>query len=256
MEYLERAKIIARKAGDLLKKYFDMHVKEEEKGIRDIVTKADKESEQIIKKEIKKYFPRHSILAEESGAHYIDKDYLWVIDPLDGTANFVHHVPFFNVSIALKYRKDTICAVVYNPILNEMFYAKNNGFSYLNGKIIKPSYNDEIKRAFLGTCHSNNDKSIRRFINLLSVLKYKTRDIRKFGSAALEICYVASGRFNAFIGIDVKPWDVSAALLIAKNAGCKIRSMFNEKDNNVFVSSPAIYKKLNRIIRGVEKNDK
>jgi myo-inositol-1(or 4)-monophosphatase len=251
---LNFAKSLAIEAGNLIKSYFYKEVKAFSKGKRDIVTKVDKISESLIIKKINKIFPEHSILAEESGKHQKQSDYEWVIDPLDGTTNFKHHIPFFNVSIALKHKKDLVLGVVYAPLTNEIFYARKGSKAYLNNKTIKPSKEKELEKCFLGCCHSNSDQSISKFLCSLKTLKYKTRDIRKFGSAALEICYVAAGRLNAFLGIDVKPWDFSAAILIARQAGCKTRPLFNDAENNIFVSSPYIYNKLEPLIEKIERD--
>ena len=248
---VEFAKSLAKKAGNLLKEYFDKEFLIYEKGERDVVTEADKRAEELIKNEIRERFPNHKILAEESGLENKNSNYLWVIDPLDGTTNFTHHIPFFNVSIALKKNEKTLIGVVYNPILDELFYAYNDK-SFLNERQIRPKNNSDLKKAFIGCCHSNDKKAIKRFLSLLRLLKPRTRDARKFGSGALEICYVACGRLDAFISFDAKLWDISAGLLIAKNAGCKIIENLNNEEGNVFVSSQSIFDKLEPLIKKIK----
>lgn len=228
MELLEFAKNTAKAAGIILSDYFNKELIEQEKGFGDIVTEADKKAEEIIIKRIKENYPTHAILAEESGKMG-KNDYVWVIDPLDGTTNFKHHIPYFNVSIALKYKEKTILGVVYNPVLDEMFYAQDK--AYMNGKLIYPIQDIELHKMFIGVCHSSKKESIEKFVKATANYKFKVREIRRLGSSALEICYVASGRLAAFFGYDLKPWDYEAALYIAEKANCYI-----EKDqNNIMV---------------------
>lgn len=225
-KYLEFAKSVARGAGRILRRYFKQDLSENIKGFGDIVTEADMESEKYIIDKIKRRYKNHSILAEESG-EIGGTEYRWIIDPLDGTTNFRHHIPYFNISIALKYRNDTILGVVYNPILDEMFYATSDSLAMMNGKIIKPSDQQELSKMFIGICHGSSRESIQKFLDSTSKYKFHVREIRRLGSAGLEICYVASGMLGAFIGIDLKPWDYEAALLIAKRAGCYVETEGN-----------------------------
>ena len=250
-EAVNVAKNIAKKAGKLLNDYFKKDFSVYEKGERDIVTEADEKVENFIKNEIKSYYSEHSILAEESGMENKKSKYIWIIDPLDGTTNFTHHIPFFNISIALKEHEKTLLGVVYNPLLDELFYAYEDK-AFLNEKIIRPRENNELKKALIGCCHSNDKKAIRRFLSLLKMLKPKVRDVRKFGSGALEICYVACGRLDAFISFDAKVWDIEAGLLIAKNSGCNVIENLNDEQGNVFVSSPSMFDKLTTLIKKIK----
>lgn len=225
-DYLEFAKSVARGAGKIIRKYFKSEVSESIKGFGDIVTEADARSEEYIIQRIRKRYRDHSILAEESGG-IEGSEYRWIVDPLDGTTNFKHHIPYLNISIALKHTDNTIVGVVYNPILDEMFYATVNTPAMMNDKEIKPSDQSDPSRMFIGICHGSSRESIQRFLDNTSKYKFHVREIRRLGSAGLEICYVASGMLSAFIGIDLKPWDYEAALLIAKRAGCYIETEGN-----------------------------
>ncbi|MEM2379999.1 MAG: inositol monophosphatase family protein [Candidatus Anstonellales archaeon] len=218
-EYLEFSMNIAREAGNILKRYFRDEIEEMEKGVGDLVTEADRASEEYLIRAIKDNYPNHAILAEESG-YSEGSEYTWVIDPLDGTTNFRHHIPYFNVSIALEHKQEVVVGVVYNPILDEMFYATKDSEARLNGKKIAPAQDLDLKNMFIGICRGNDRPSKEEFIRLTEQYVFKAREIRRLGSAALEICYVASGRLAAFIGLNLKPWDYRAAMLIAERAGC------------------------------------
>lgn len=239
MELLDFTIDVIKDAGVILRKRFYENVQEYEKGFADIVTEADKEAENYIIRRIKDTYPNHKILSEEIG-EIGEGEYLWVIDPLDGTTNFRHHIPYFAISIALKYRQDTILGVVYNPILDEMYYAKDK--AYMNGNLIRPSEDVDLSKAFLGICHGNDKQSIDRFIATTGYYKYRVREIRRLGCASLEIVYVASGRLAAFFGYDLKPWDYEAALHIARKAGCYVET---DKNNILVYGSEQIRKKLN-----------
>ncbi len=216
---------IVKEGGEILKKRFYENIQEYQKGFADIVTDVDKEVENYIIKRIKDEYPNHMILSEEIGE--IGKgDYLWILDPIDGTTNFRHHIPYFAISLALKHKNNTILGIVYNPILDEMYYGYEG--AYLNGIPIRPLEDIELDKAFLGICHSNDKLSIDRFVAATSYYKYKVREIRRLGCASLEISYVASGRLGAFFGYNLKPWDYEGALHIAKQAGCYIETHGND----------------------------
>ena len=187
------------------------------KSPHEILTRADLKSEEIIIKAIRENFPAHQILSEEQGEVGTEADYLWVLDPLDGTTNFSMHNPLWSVSLALAYRKEIILGVVYAPILNELYVAEKDKGAELNSQKISVS---EIKDGkVLNTyCHGSTEKDMRRAIKYYAYQKLHGLDCRQLGSAALELAYVASGRIESITIPGVNSWDVAAGALLVKEA--------------------------------------
>lgn len=254
MEYLEDAIVAAKLAGKYLREtYYKGNVQMEFKSQKEIVTNADKGAEKIILDYLMEKYPTHKFISEESKLKDVESDFVWYIDPLDGTTNFFYRIPYFNVSIALEHRKHGFIGVVYDPINDELFYAVRNQGAFLNGNKIKPNEITNLKVAFITSCHGRDSNQIDTFINLMKKFKHEARDMRKLGSAALELCSVACGRTNAFIGYGTKPWDVKAGLLIARESGCSISGIFEDEmdTDEVLVSSPQLFNEIKRIIRDI-----
>lgn len=189
------------------------------KGRDNIVTDVDKKSESIIIKRLLSSFPGHAVLSEEAGLHIRPSPYKWIIDPLDGTTNFAHAFPFFCVSIALEYEGKVILGVVFDPLRDELFCAEAGRGAYLNNARIAVSGVKELEQSFLATGFSygkaRKDRNIKYFKRLLM----ETMAIRRAGSAALDLCYVACGRLDGYWELDLHPWDSAAGSLIVKEAG-------------------------------------
>jgi myo-inositol-1(or 4)-monophosphatase len=185
-----------------------------------LVTEADKESEKRIFEIIRENYPKHHILSEESGDIPSDSDYKWIIDPLDGTVNYAHGVPIFTVSIGIEKNKEIIAGVVYDPSRDEMFTAIKNGGAYLNNRKIQVSKVTDISKSMLVTGFPYNVKEnpyncLDHFRNFM----ISAQAVRRLGSAALDACYVACGRFDGFWEVALNPWDMAAGSLIAAEAG-------------------------------------
>lgn len=246
----------AKKAGKVILSYrgkFTDLNKVKYKGERDIVTKADFEAEKIIKETILKNFPSHEILAEETPRGHELADFLWVIDPLDGTVNFSHDYPHFCVSIALKKREQTILGVIFDPILNELFTAVKGKGCFLNGKKVFVSQNSELIRVLLNTGFSYNRGEKMEFtLEAVKRMLYKIKDIRRSGSAALDLAYVACGRVDAYLEYHLKPWDLTAGALMVEEAGGKVSGPTGEKlkplPTDCFASNGLVHKKLLEMI--------
>ena len=223
----------ALKAGKILHEGFGTSFKVFNKeGKNNLVTEFDKRSERIIIESIKEIFPNHTFLAEESGETGKLKDDAieWIIDPLDGTVNFAHSLPIFSVSIAAVLNREILCGVVYNPMLDELFVAEKDKGSYLNGKPIKVSLSEKLETSFLVTgfpynVNKNPCGCIDQFISILM----EGIPVRRLGSAALDLSYVACGRFDGFWEINLHPWDVAAGVLLVKEAGGKV-TQYNMDD--------------------------
>jgi len=230
--FLEFAIKIAKKAGSIQMKYFGNITSLQKKSTNiDLVTKADIESEKYIINQITKKYPNHSIVAEESGNIFNNSEYLWVIDPLDGTTNFTHNLPIFAVSIGLiKKNKSVICGVVYNPAADKCFYAEHSKGSFLNGKPIRCTINDKLSNSLLVTGFPYlHDKKYDISFKLFKEFYDKTRGMRRLGAASLDLCFVAMGRFDGYYEFSLKPWDICAGALIVNEAGGKVTDWYNSK---------------------------
>lgn len=226
--YTKTAIKAAIAGGDVLKKYFNKGIKVDYKGKIDPVTIADKNSQKKILQIIKKNFPEHAILAEEENKNKITSEYCWIIDPLDGTVNFIHGVKVFSVSIALSYKGEIISGVVYAPLLDEFFVAEKDKGAYLNGKRIKISNINTLIKSLVVTgfpYYVQNDSS--DILNLFDKILTRVQGLRRLGSAAIDLCHVACGRFEVFWEEGLKPWDVAAGSLIVTEAGGKITDYSN-----------------------------
>jgi myo-inositol-1(or 4)-monophosphatase len=211
----------AKSAGEVLMSYFGKltHVDNKSTDI-DLVTHADIDSERLIIQAIQSEFPHHNIIAEESDFDKIDSDYCWVVDPLDGTTNFVHTLPIFAVSIGLRYKNKTILGVVYNPVYNQCFHATLNGGAFLNNSLINKSSTNTLSESLLvtGFPYIHDDRWQASF-KLFEDFYSRNQGMRRLGAAALDFCFVAMGRFDGFYEFNLQPWDVCAGDLILREAG-------------------------------------
>jgi myo-inositol-1(or 4)-monophosphatase len=213
----------AREAGRLLRHKFGRVEHVMKKGKIDLVTEADFQSEKIILDIIGSRFPQDEALTEETGIHKKGANRKWIVDPLDGTVNFAHAFPFFCVSIALEVQKEVILGVVYDPLLDELFEAVQGGGAFLNERPIRVSEVQDLKESLLGTgfpydIHDNPHQAMDFFRKMVVT----AQGIRRPGSAAMDICYVAAGRLDGFWEKGLKPWDTAAGTLIAREAGGRL----------------------------------
>jgi myo-inositol-1(or 4)-monophosphatase len=189
----------------------------------DLLTIADTESENLIISKIKETYPTHSIISEERNNIINDSEYTWIIDPLDGTTNFTHNLPIFAVSIALKKIDEIVCGVVYNPAADKCFYAESGKGAFLNDKSIHPSKSNSLSDCLLATGFPYlHDEKYDLSFSIFKDFYDRTRGIRRLGAAALDLCFVAMGRFDGFYEFNLNSWDICAGSLIAYEAGCKV----------------------------------
>ena len=219
--FLEFALETAKAGGNVLMKHFgnitNIHSKSTD---IDLLTIADTESENIILEKIHSVYPDHHIISEESAIKEKKSNYQWVIDPLDGTTNFVHNFPIFAVSIALQHKDKTILGVVYNPAADKCFWAEKNGGAFLNEKRIKVTSTNTLSNSLLVTGFPYIiDNKWEVGFDLFKELYGKTQGIRRLGAASLDFCFVAMGRFEGFWEFGLQPWDVCAGGLILAEAG-------------------------------------
>ncbi len=217
------AEMIAKKAGSILLTGFRAKSTTiAYKSITDIVTNMDRKSEEYLCEEIQRNYPHHAIVAEEGSGIASSSDLVWYIDPLDATNNYAHGIPFFCVSIGVfsKSLQKVIAGVVYDPVHDELFSAHRGGGAILNGTIIHVSKTEELGRAFLATGFPvNRDSACKDNIDEFSRLAPTSMGIRRIGSAALDLCYTACGRFDGYWEPELKPWDMAAGSLIVEEAG-------------------------------------
>lgn len=224
---LETAKAAAKAAGEFQKEKWNTGFKVEYKSEINLVTEVDKASEKMIIDCISKDFPDHDILAEEGQGPRKDSMYKWIIDPLDGTTNFAHSYPLWCVSIALESQGEIVLGVVYDPVKDEMFVAIKGQGAYLNGKKITVSPHKPLKKALMATGFAYNlreveNNNFEHFTNMLM----QAQSVRRDGVAAIDLCYVACGRYDGYWELNLFPWDMAAGLIILEEAGGKV-TLFN-----------------------------
>jgi len=230
--FLPAMSAIAREAGALLMHYFHQHIKIEYKGEADLVTAADRAAEALIRDRIRAQWPTHDVLGEEQGLSDRGSDYRWYVDPLDGTTNFAHGYPVFCVSMGLEYqeldqrsagqRASRIAAVIYDPTRNELFTAEQGRGARLNGEAIHVSKTPALKESLLATGFPSHKRHKNPNIFFYHQITLHTHGVRRAGSAALDLCNVASGRYDGFWEFNLNPWDTAAGVLIVEEAGGKV----------------------------------
>jgi myo-inositol-1(or 4)-monophosphatase len=215
--------VIAREAGALVLHYFHQKLKIEYKGEADLVTAADRASEALIRERISAQFPEHDVLGEEQGLNDRGGEYRWYVDPLDGTTNFAHGYPVFCVSLALEHRSADatrrIAAVVYDPTRDEIFSAEQGRGARLNGEPIHVSKIAQLKESLVATGFPSHKRHKNPNIYFYHQITLRTHGVRRAGSAALDLCSVACGRFDGFWEFNLNPWDTAAGVLIVEEAG-------------------------------------
>ena len=211
---------IAREAGALLLQYFHQALKIEYKGEADLVTAADRASEVLIRERIAKQFPSHDVLGEEQGLKDRGSEYRWYVDPLDGTTNFAHGFPVFCVSMALEHRSGSntnrIAGVVYDPTRDELFSAEQGKGAQLNGRSIHVSKIAQLKESLVATGFPSHKRHQNPNIFFYHQITLRTHGVRRAGSAALDLCNVACGRFDGFWEFNLNPWDTAAGMVIVE----------------------------------------
>jgi myo-inositol-1(or 4)-monophosphatase len=223
--YLEAAVEIAQEAGKILREENERPPTISYKGDFDLVTQADRRSEALIVSRLQKYFPEHAVAAEEGTGKDTASEYRWHVDPLDGTTNFAHHYPCFCVSMALARNKELLLGVIYNPIYNELFTAARGEGALFNGKKIQCSKIDAIRNSLLCTGFPNHNREANPNFHFYWDFTLRSHGVRRDGSAALDLAYVATGRFDSFWEFGLNPWDTAAGIVLVEEAGGKITDM-------------------------------
>jgi myo-inositol-1(or 4)-monophosphatase len=226
----------------------------EAKDRNDLVSYVDKQAEKQLIEKLGKVLPEAGFIAEESSPDANAKELNWIIDPLDGTTNFIHNIPAYAVSVALASKTATLLGVVYNIPQNEMFYAHKDGKAFMNGKEIFVSKNDEMGACLIATGFPvKNFDRLEGFQNTAEYFMKNTRGIRRMGAAAIDLCYVACGRFDAYFEYNLSPWDVAGGALIVKQAGGVVTDFSGDKNyifgRETIASSEGMYKEVYEIVK-------
>ncbi|MBI3546961.1 MAG: inositol monophosphatase [Gammaproteobacteria bacterium] len=245
----------ARSAGQIIMRHHDRleRLTVESKGLKDYVSEVDRMAENEIIRTLRAAYPNHGFLGEESGAQAGD-EYVWIIDPLDGTTNFLHGFPHFGVSIALKHKDRLEQAVVFDPSRNELFTASRGNGAQLNDRRIRVSHITDLEHALLGAGFPfRSHDYIEPWINTLREFMLTTSGIRRPGSASLDLAYVACGRYEGFWEIGLKPWDIAAGVLLVQEAGGLVSDFASEQNylesGNIIAANPKIFAEILRRIQ-------
>lgn len=241
----------ARQAGDIIVRHMEQveHLKITAKGVEDYFSEVDVKAEQCIIHHVHKAYPEHGIIAEESGLQNQDAETVWIIDPLDGTNNYLHGFPFFSVSIAVMVKRRLEHAVVYDPLRHECFTASRGCGARLNDRRLRVSKQTQLSAALLGTgVPFRNQELAQRYLPSLAALMGKCAGIRRTGSAALDLAYVASGRLDGFWELGLRPWDMAAGCLLIQEAGGLVSDLQGSElylqKGDVVAGNPKVFKSL------------
>jgi myo-inositol-1(or 4)-monophosphatase len=246
-DFLTPMQELARDAGALLMSFFGK-VSIEYKGDADLVTKADRASEQMIVERIRKQWPDHDLIGEEGSRRETGSDFRWYVDPLDGTTNFAHGYPVFCVSMALEYKGERIAGVIFDPTRDEMFAAEKGSGALLNGKPAHVSATPLLKESLVATGFPSHKRHKNPNINFYHQITLRSHGVRRAGSAALDLCYIACGRFDGYWEFNLNSWDTAAGVLLVEEAGGKVTNFtggpFNIDSREVLASNTLLHDEL------------
>lgn len=251
--FLKQAIIAAEKSGGLIVSYFEKikTIKKKNKNIRDLISEVDILSEKEIISTLKSKFKKHNFLAEESGLQNNKSDYTWIIDPLDGTVNYVKGIKLCAISIALTYKKETVVGVIYNPFLKELYYSSKKGGAYLNGDPIRVSKNKKLDSCLLISAFSSKislkekNKEYKNFGNLNN----KSLGVLRIGSAALAMAMVAKGSIDGIWGNDLKIWDIEAGICLIREAQGQVEAKRNGTNKTIIAGNNYVVNMLKKNLK-------
>jgi myo-inositol-1(or 4)-monophosphatase len=241
---------MARQAGSILSEGYETDLRVDYKGEIDLVTEFDRRSEDYLLAEIARNFPTHSVMAEETGGINGDNEHLWVVDPLDGTVNFAHGIPIFSVAVAYARQGELLLGAVYDPCRDEMFLAEKGRGAWLNGRPLRARQETDLGRSLLVTgfpydVRTTSENNLAQYAHFA----LRSQGVRRLGSAALDLCYVAAGRFDGYWELSLKPWDLCAGALVAMEAGATVTDARGETNFfhpplSVLAANPVLYEKM------------
>lgn len=253
-ESLKVAEEASRMAGEMLRRHIDSSREIVYKGAVNLVTNFDRRSQEVIFSHLSSRFPDHDFLAEEDLCEQRGSEFRWIIDPIDGTTNYAHNFPIFCVSIALEWKSNVVCGVIYDPMRGEMFSAISGKGSVMNGHRIQISATGDLDKSLLATgfpydIRESEVNNIDHFVNFAT----RAQAIRRCGSAALDLCYVACGRFDGFWELKLSPWDVAAGVLIVEESGGRVSDFQGETASiygkDLLASNGLIHEQMIQILK-------
>ncbi len=247
-------------ARSLLRDYNEVeNLQVSQKGPGDFVSAADKRAEKIIFEELKKARPEYSFLMEEKGfIEGKDSDYRWIIDPLDGTTNFLHGLPHWAISIALEYKGEIIAGLIHDPVKDEIFHAEKGKGAFMRRSRLRVSGRDHIANAIIATgAPRRSQKQIEKFIKEYNAILNISSGLRRFGAAALDLAYIAAGRYDGFWERNLNPWDIAAGVLIVKEAGGFIKDIDDIRKNpldtgNILAGNSSIFDSMDNVFKNIK----
>jgi myo-inositol-1(or 4)-monophosphatase len=254
-DHLRVAVEVAREAGTLLAELSTKPLDIGYKRRADLVTVADRRSEALIVGRLRERFPDHAIVAEEGSNHRSSSEYCWYVDPLDGTTNYAHGFPVYGVTLGLAYRGEVIAGVVYDPTRNDLYTAERGAGAYLNGRRMHVSRTEKLGESLVATGFppfaANHDLNVQFYFRFTEL----SHGIRRAGSAALDLCCVAAGRFDGFWEMKLNPWDKAAGTLLVAEAGGRVSDVrgaaFNLLGDDVFVSNGLVHDQMLEVFAAV-----
>jgi myo-inositol-1(or 4)-monophosphatase len=253
-DFLNPMQELAREAGSLLMSCFGK-VSIEYKGDVDLVTQADRASEKMIVERIRRQWPDHDLIGEEGSRRETGSDFRWYVDPLDGTTNFAHGYPVFCVSMALEYKGERIAGVIFDPNRDEMFAAEKGGGAQLNGRPARVSSTRLLKESLVATGFPSHKRHKNPNIHFYHQITLRSHGVRRAGSAALDLCYTACGRYDAYWEFNLNPWDTAAGVLLVQEAGGTVTDFsggpFNIESREVLASNTLLHEELLREFRAI-----
>ncbi len=253
-DYLSPMQDLAREAGALLLSFFGK-VTIEYKGDVDLVTQADRSSEALIVERIRKQWPSHDLIGEEGSRIETGSDFRWYVDPLDGTTNFAHGYPVFCVSLGLEYKGELIAGVIFDPTRDEMFAAEKGGGSRLNGRVVRVSPATHLAESLLATGFPSHKRHKNPNIQFYHQITLRSHGVRRAGSAALDLCCVACGRYDGFWEFNLNSWDTAAGVLLVQEAGGKVTNFsggpFTIDSREVLASNSLLHAELMREFQAI-----
>ncbi len=260
-ETIERARETAfraaREAGEIIKENFSRPYWVRHKSGRETQTEIDLRAEKAILSIIREAFPEHGILSEEAGQKESPGDYLWVVDPLDGTTNYTIKNPFFCTSISLAFRNDVVMAVTYAPMTGELFHAVRGRGAFLNGKRVRVSREGRLSNLLLSYCNGKSRKDKVEIGRIFSRIKPVVKDFDRYKAGALELAFVSAGRLASYMANSQMSWDSAAGALLVREAGGRVTDFegrhWDIKSKDILASNGLIHRKLLDIIRGIRK---
>ena len=255
ISYVETASAIAREAGALVQKYAAQHVGFELKGEHDLVTVADRASEKLIVERLRQHFPEHSILAEEGSGQSSASEFQWYVDPLDGTTNFAHSFPIYNVTLALERAGELIAGVVFDPVRGELFSAEKGSGTFLNGSRIHVSRAKCIEEAVAVTGFPSRKRHQNVNVHFFYQLSMLSHGVRRTGAAATDLAWVAAGRSDIFWEFSLNPWDMAAGVLLVREAGGTVTDMkgepFHLRGPHVLANNSLVHEETVRLFNDI-----